>query len=81
MHFMPRFRANRSAQVGNQENPKTIESLPNHEDTASLPFHHRDPFDRMLIAQSLTENIPIVSGAAVFDAYGVIRLWDPHHTP
>lgn len=45
--------------------------------TASLPFHHRDPFDRMLIAQSLTENIPIVSGDTVFDAYGVIRLWEP----
>jgi PIN domain nuclease of toxin-antitoxin system len=49
--------------------------------TASLPFHHRDPFDRILIAQSLTENIPIVSGDAIFDSYGVIRLWEPHHLP
>ena len=42
---------------------------------ATLPFHHRDPFDRMLAAQSLTENIAIVSADAVLDAYGVTRLW------
>lgn len=42
---------------------------------AMLPFHHRDPFDRMLIAQSLTENIAIVSADAALDAYGVTRLW------
>ena len=42
---------------------------------AMLPFHHRDPFDRMLVAQSLTENMAIVSADAVLDAYGVTRLW------
>lgn len=42
---------------------------------STLPFHHRDPFDRMLIAQSLTENIAVISADAVFDAYGVVRLW------
>jgi len=41
----------------------------------SLPFHHRDPFDRLLIAQSLTENVPIVGSDVTFDAYGVKRLW------
>lgn len=41
----------------------------------SLPFHHRDPFDRLLIAQSLAEGIPIVGIDAKFDAYGVQRLW------
>jgi PIN domain nuclease of toxin-antitoxin system len=41
----------------------------------NLPFHHRDPFDRMLIAQSLEESMPIVSADAAFDAYGVTRLW------
>jgi PIN domain nuclease of toxin-antitoxin system len=40
-----------------------------------LPFHHRDPFDRMLIAQSLVEPMPIVSNDANFDSYGVQRLW------
>ena len=41
----------------------------------SLPFHHKDPFDRLLIAQALAEGIPIVSADATFDAYGVTRLW------
>jgi PIN domain nuclease of toxin-antitoxin system len=38
-------------------------------------LHHRDPFDRMLIAQCLIEKIPIVSADATFDAYGVERIW------
>jgi PIN domain nuclease of toxin-antitoxin system len=42
---------------------------------ASLPFHHRDPFDRLLAAQALTEDIPILSGDEVLDAYGVTRVW------
>jgi PIN domain nuclease of toxin-antitoxin system len=41
----------------------------------SLPFHHRDPFDRLLIAQALSEQMPIVSADSNFDAYGVQRLW------
>ena len=40
-----------------------------------LPGLHKDPFDRMLIAQSQAEDIPIVSNEAVFDTYGVRRLW------
>ena len=40
-----------------------------------LPFHHRDPFDRLLIAQSLEMNIPILSRDAIFDQYGVQRIW------
>lgn len=42
---------------------------------ATLPFHHRDPFDRLLIAQSLVDAIPLVSADAAFDAYNVTRLW------
>jgi len=42
---------------------------------ASLPFHHRDPFDRLLAAQSLEEEIPIVSADPVFRRYGVTRIW------
>jgi PIN domain nuclease of toxin-antitoxin system len=42
---------------------------------ATLPFHHRDPFDRLLVAQALAENIPLVSRDADLDAYGVQRLW------
>ena len=40
-----------------------------------LPLHHRDPFDRMLIAQAMVEQIPIVSGDRAFDAYPITRLW------
>src|SRR5438046_1685441 len=36
-----------------------------------LPFHHRDPFDRLLVAQAQTDGIAIVSGDAALDAYGV----------
>lgn len=42
---------------------------------ATLPFHHKDPFDRLLIAQSLSEMMPIVGADAVMDAYSVTRLW------
>ncbi|SLM33103.1 PilT protein domain protein [Desulfamplus magnetovallimortis] len=41
----------------------------------SLPFHHRDPFDRLIIAQSLVEEIPVVSSDTMFDSYGVERIW------
>jgi PIN domain nuclease of toxin-antitoxin system len=40
-----------------------------------LPGPHKDPFDRMLVAQAQAENVPIVSNKAVFRAYGVRRLW------
>ncbi len=40
-----------------------------------LPKHHKDPFDRMLIVQSQSEGIPIVSVDQAFDAYGVTRIW------
>ena len=42
---------------------------------ANLPFHHRDPFDRLLIAQSITERYPVVSADGQFDTYGIKRLW------
>lgn len=42
---------------------------------ATLPFHHRDPFDRLLIAQAIVEKMPVVSIDAVFDAYPVTRRW------
>jgi PIN domain nuclease of toxin-antitoxin system len=37
--------------------------------------HHRDPFDRVLAAQALEEEIPVVSSDRVFKAYGVKRIW------
>lgn len=41
----------------------------------TLPFHHRDPFDRLLIAQAMVETIPILSVDTAFDAYPVTRVW------
>jgi PIN domain nuclease of toxin-antitoxin system len=40
-----------------------------------LPYHHRDPFDRLIIAQAIVEQIAIVGGDPVFDQYGVRRIW------
>jgi len=41
----------------------------------SLPDHHRDPFDRMLIAQSLEEHLPVVTADRVFARYPVELIW------
>lgn len=41
----------------------------------TLPFHHRDPFDRLLIAQATEENMVMVSVDEIFDGYGATRLW------
>jgi PIN domain nuclease of toxin-antitoxin system len=38
-------------------------------------LHHRDPFDRLIIAQSMAEQIPILSVDAIFDACAIARLW------
>ena len=42
---------------------------------ASLRMWHRDPFDRMIVAQALTEGLPVLSNDEALDAYGVQRLW------
>jgi PIN domain nuclease of toxin-antitoxin system len=44
-------------------------------EVARLPFHHRDPFDRLLVAQALSEELTIVSADPVFGKYGVRRVW------
>jgi PIN domain nuclease of toxin-antitoxin system len=41
----------------------------------TLPLHHRDPFDRLLVAQAMVEGIPLVSGDPALDAYPITRLW------
>jgi len=48
--------------------PKHAEAI------VQLPHHHRDPFDRMLIAQALVEEVAVVSSDDAFDAYPVKRL-------
>ena len=50
-------------------------TIPHAAAVTTLPLHHRDPFDRMLIAQGMVEDLPLVSGDAVFDRYPVHRLW------
>ena len=41
----------------------------------SLPGPHRDPFDRMLIAQAQAHDLQLISNETVFDDYGIRRLW------
>ena len=50
-------------------------SIADAERAGRLPGPHRDPFDRMLIAQALARDLPVVSMDAVFDGCGVNRLW------
>lgn len=45
------------------------------ERAGNLPAHHRDPFDRMLISQAISDDLTLVSNERVFDKYGVKRLW------
>lgn len=41
----------------------------------NLILHHRDPFDRLIIAQVIIEKMPVISNDVAFDLYSVIRLW------
>ena len=50
-------------------------TLDHTERQVSLPFHHRDPFDRLIAAQAIVEEMPLVSADTIFDAYGVNRIW------
>jgi PIN domain nuclease of toxin-antitoxin system len=55
----------------------SLMSIEPHHATAAgrLPPHHRDPFDRMLVAQALEEHLVLVSNERALDAYGVARVW------
>jgi PIN domain nuclease of toxin-antitoxin system len=50
-------------------------TLDHAERQASLPWHHRDPFDRLLVAQAQVESMPIVSADAILDSYAISRIW------
>ena len=52
--------------------PLTVEYV---EMQSNLPKHHGDPFDRLLVAQAIVEQISIVSADATLDAYGITRIW------
>ena len=75
--------------IGKLTDPGNVEALLNEgglipleisfnhiERSKSLPLHHRDPFDRMLIAQALAEKMTLISNEMVFDRYGVKRVWE-----
>lgn len=40
-----------------------------------LPFHHRDPFDRLIISQAIEDSLPILAGDKAFDSYKIKRIW------
>ena len=42
---------------------------------AALPFHHKDPFDRLIVAQALVEKIPVISSDGIMAEYGVRNLF------
>ncbi|MBI1913433.1 MAG: type II toxin-antitoxin system VapC family toxin [Planctomycetes bacterium] len=41
----------------------------------TMPYHHRDPFDRLIVAQAVAEGMSVVSADPIIDAYGVTRVW------
>lgn len=45
------------------------------DEVSKLSLHHRDPFDRLIIAQAITEQMPLLSRDSAFDAYPIQRLW------
>lgn len=49
--------------------------LPHIAQLSRLPPHHRDPFDRMLVAQGIVEQLRVISVDPLLDAYGVTRIW------
>lgn len=59
-------------QLGFQPLPISIDHA---QRAGNLPGDHRDPFDRMLIAQAQSENLALVSNEQIFDHYGIKRVW------
>lgn len=64
-----------SGHIGRQGFEELAIGVADAERAGRLPGPHRDPFDRMLIAQALVRELPIVSTYSVFDAYAVDRIW------
>ncbi|CCI07414.1 type II toxin-antitoxin system VapC family toxin [Microcystis aeruginosa CS-1036] len=60
----------------NQYQFNILAITPEHTDALiTLSFYHKDPFDRLLVAQAIVENIPIISVDTILDRYGIQRLW------
>jgi PIN domain nuclease of toxin-antitoxin system len=65
---LPRY----TAEEGFEELPISMEQAVR---AGLLPLHHRDPFDRLLVAQAQALNVPILSADSVLDQYDVKRVW------
>jgi len=61
--------------VASQDFSELLINIRDGQIAGGLPAIHKDPFDRMLIAQAVTADMVIVSNEAMFDAYAVARLW------
>lgn len=64
-----------AAQIAAENFDQLAISVAHAQHAGTLPGPHRDPFDRMLIAQALLEGLVLVSIEAAFDIYGIQRLW------
>ncbi|MCY3779211.1 MAG: type II toxin-antitoxin system VapC family toxin [Chloroflexi bacterium] len=73
--FQPSFSQFISQEVEGYDFQKLPIDIPHLQQVAELPFHHRDPFDRLIIAQSLVEDLPIITSDRAFDSYEIQRLW------
>ncbi|MCY4464007.1 MAG: type II toxin-antitoxin system VapC family toxin [Chloroflexi bacterium] len=63
-------------EIGSRQSFRFLEINIGHlESYIDLPRIHRDPFDRLLIAQSLAEDLPIISSDNISDQYPIARLW------
>lgn len=71
---LPFTRLVRQHVTGNNIDVLPIE--PEHlDEQREMPFHHRDPFDRLIIAQAITEEMPVVGRDTAFEAYPIRLLW------
>ena len=65
--------------IPSQIHQNDIEILPvtlfHLEKVSVLPFYHKDPFDRLIIAQSAVEDLPVISSDTAFDSYKIKRIW------
>ena len=81
LYFDTRFRLTESANgflleyLDDQSFRDLAISVRHAQRAGALPGPHRDPFDRMLVAQAQIEGLTLVSKEALFDRYGVRRLW------
>jgi PIN domain nuclease of toxin-antitoxin system len=70
-----RFAATLGAYLLQQGFQRLAIGLEHGQRAGALPGPHKDPFDRMLVAQAQAENLAVVSNEDVFDHYGVVRVW------